>query len=201
VLKLQEEALFVTPYNTGMRLGELCGLKWDRVNFELQQLSITRTRDRHGLNETTKTKTKRIIPMTQEVVSLLLQLYNVRKSDFVFCKNTGDPIKYGYVNNKLKRDQKRANIIKLISFHDLRHTFATQFMMNGGNVFELQKILGHKNIDMTMRYAHFSPEHLQSATKNMSMGINLEIQGNEPYMNPKIKSNNVITLISKQSAS
>lgn len=47
--------------------------------------------------------------------------------------------------------------------HVLRHTFASHFMMNGGNILVLQRILGHSNIRETMRYAHFSPEHLEDA--------------------------------------
>ncbi|HGM5455176.1 TPA: tyrosine-type recombinase/integrase [Serratia marcescens] len=47
--------------------------------------------------------------------------------------------------------------------HVLRHTFASHFMMNGGNILVLQRILGHTDIKMTMRYAHFSPNHLQEA--------------------------------------
>jgi len=47
--------------------------------------------------------------------------------------------------------------------HVLRHTFASHFMMNGGNILTLQKILGHANLTMTMRYAHLAPEHLQEA--------------------------------------
>lgn len=47
--------------------------------------------------------------------------------------------------------------------HVLRHTFASHFMINGGNILTLQKILGHANLTMTMRYAHLSPEHLQEA--------------------------------------
>ena len=47
--------------------------------------------------------------------------------------------------------------------HVLRHTFASHFMMNGGNILTLQRILGHANLTMTMRYAHLSPEHLQEA--------------------------------------
>lgn len=48
--------------------------------------------------------------------------------------------------------------------HILRHTFASHFMMNGGNILVLQNILGHSSITMTMRYAHFAPSYLESAT-------------------------------------
>lgn len=47
--------------------------------------------------------------------------------------------------------------------HVLRHTFASHFMMNGGNILALQRILGHASLTMTMRYAHLAPEHLQEA--------------------------------------
>jgi integrase len=47
--------------------------------------------------------------------------------------------------------------------HVLRHTFASHFMMNGGNILILQRILGHSTITMTMRYAHLSPDHLSEA--------------------------------------
>jgi integrase len=49
------------------------------------------------------------------------------------------------------------------STHVLRHTFASHFMINGGNILSLQKILGHQSLIMTMRYAHLSPEHLEEA--------------------------------------
>ncbi len=51
--------------------------------------------------------------------------------------------------------------------HVLRHTFATHFMINGGNILVLKEILGHSKIEMTMKYAHFAPAHLEDAvTKN-----------------------------------
>ncbi|WP_203140481.1 phage integrase [Marinobacter mangrovi] len=49
--------------------------------------------------------------------------------------------------------------------HILRHTFASHFMMNGGDLLTLQRILGHANITMTMRYAHLAPDHLESAVR------------------------------------
>lgn len=177
--------LYFLALHTGLRLSELCGLKWDRIDFALSQITVTRTRDKTGLKETTKTKIKRILPMTKEVSSLLMRIYEYRSSEFVLIRPDGRPIDYGHVYRKLKIDQAKAKIERLISFHDLRHTFATQFMMNGGSVFELQKLLGHTNIDMTMRYAHFSPDHLQSSIKHMNMGVNPILNGDEPYMNPK----------------
>ncbi|MFO6224801.1 tyrosine-type recombinase/integrase, partial [Pseudomonas aeruginosa] len=49
--------------------------------------------------------------------------------------------------------------------HILRHTFASHYMMGGGDILALQRILGHSSITMTMRYAHLSPEHLESALR------------------------------------
>ena len=51
------------------------------------------------------------------------------------------------------------------SSHVLRHTFASHFMMKGGNILVLQRVLGHTDIKMTMRYAHFAPEHLEEAVR------------------------------------
>ncbi|MBV1789009.1 tyrosine-type recombinase/integrase [Marinobacterium sp. D7] len=51
------------------------------------------------------------------------------------------------------------------SSHVLRHTFASHFMMNGGNILTLQRILGHSSVKVTMRYAHLAPEHLKEAVK------------------------------------
>ena len=49
--------------------------------------------------------------------------------------------------------------------HVLRHTFASHFMMNGGNILVLQRALGHANLTMTMRYAHLAPDHLQRVSE------------------------------------
>ncbi len=57
--------------------------------------------------------------------------------------------------------------------HVLRHTFASHFMMNGGNILVLRDILGHSDIKMTMVYAHFAPDHLEDAvTKNPLYALN-----------------------------
>lgn len=59
--------------------------------------------------------------------------------------------------------------------HILRHSFASHYMMNGGNILSLQKVLGHHSLTMTMRYAHLSPEHLQE-TRNLNPLAHLNVR-------------------------
>jgi site-specific recombinase XerD len=72
---------------------------------------------------------------------------------------------FGYSISAFREGVERAGLVLPDGqmTHVLRHTFASHFMMNGGNTLTLQRILGHANVTMTMRYAHMSPEHLQEA--------------------------------------
>ncbi len=176
-----------TALMTGMRLGELCGLQWDRVDFNLNLITVSRIRDRVGVRETTKTHTKRRIPMRPELRGLLEYLRSLSPaSSYVFLNHQGVPLDYGHIYRDFKQAQIRAGFERTIRFHDLRHTFASLFMSNGGNLFELQKLLGHSNIEMTMRYAHFSPEHLMSSVTYMDMGIEPQKILSEPKLNQKM---------------
>ena len=160
--------LYFIAIHSGCRLAELCGLKWDRVDFVNNQLSISRTRDKDGLKETTKTKIKRFVPMTQEVRLILLSLFQSNKGNpYVFLEADGSEVKYAHVYRRFGKAQAKAGITNKIRFHDLRHSFASNYMMNGGNVFDLQKLLGHTDIKMTMRYAHFTPDHLQNSGSSL----------------------------------
>lgn len=175
---------FFVAVHTGLRLAELCGLKWDRIDFVNNQISVTRTRDKYGLKETTKTKIKRFVPMTSEVRALLIALHKRNLGNpYIFLEADGSEVKYAHVYRRFGNAQKKAGITNKIRFHDLRHSFASNYMMNGGNVFDLQKLLGHTDIKMTMRYAHFTPDHLQSSIKFMDMvgGCNASI----PVLDPK----------------
>jgi integrase len=62
-------------------------------------------------------------------------------------------------------DRAGINLPKGQMSHVLRHTFASHFMMNGGNILVLQRILGHASIVDTMKYSHFAPEHLEDAVR------------------------------------
>ena len=147
---------YFVAIHKGMRLAELCGLCWDRIDFRMNQISVTRSRDKTGLKDSTKTKLKRIIPMTAEVRAMLLATFQKQlNGKFVFVEKDGSEVRYAHVYRRFHEAQDRACVTNKIRFHDLRHSFASNYMMNGGNVFDLQKLLGHTKIDMTMRYAHF----------------------------------------------
>lgn len=162
--------LFFVAIHSGLRMAELCGLKWDRIDFSQNHISVTRTRDKFGLKETTKTKLKRIVPMTPDVRAILLNLFAKRnESNFVFLESNGNPVDYGHIYRRFKQAQTKAEIAHKIRFHDLRHTFASNYMMSGGNQFDLQKLLGHTDFKMTMRYAHLAPDHFQNSLKFMNI--------------------------------
>lgn len=160
--------LFLVAINTGMRRGELCALKWDRVDLVRNQLTISRSLSRYGLSETTKSGRKRYVPISSVVKDVLLKLMREQRGEFVFCDEKGLPIDAHHLCRVFHRSQRRAGFTRMIRFHDLRHTFASHFMMNGGNIYDLQKILGHSTLEMTQRYAHMSPAHLEKAIQIVS---------------------------------
>ena len=164
--------LFVTAMNTGMRRGELAGLLWDRVDFDKGFIHITRLRDRNGLADRTKTRnSQRRIPMSDVVRQALTEIKNRNwHPEYVFCTSYGKPFDEGHIYWYFQRAQKRAGLTNRYRFHDLRHTFASHFVMNGGSLYDLQKLLGHARFEETQRYAHLTPEHLAKAVNIVSFG-------------------------------
>jgi len=162
--------LFVVALNTGMRKGELAGLCWDRLDFSRSMIEVSRIRDRYGLRNTTKSGVARHVPMNEMVKQTLMKLYAVRKNNFVFAREDGQALNPLHIYRDFGKAQARAKMDKRIRFHDLRHTFASHFMMSGGNLYDLQKILGHTQFEMTQIYAHLSPDHLANKTQILSFG-------------------------------
>lgn len=156
--------LLVLALNTGMRIGELTGLCWSRINFEMDFIEVSQTQTRSGLKNTTKTHLVRHIPMNMEVKKTLFELMRKQKCpQYVFVKANGEPYNPDHFTKRyFEKALERAGV-RRVTFHVLRHTYASQFMMKGGNIYDLQKILGHTNVTMTMKYAHLSPQHLRKA--------------------------------------
>lgn len=193
--------LYVVAIHTGMRLAELCGLCWDRIDFSQNQIHVTRTRDKTGVKDSTKNKLGRIIPMANSVRELLLYMYKRRSDcDYVFLGSKGGEISYGHIYRQFREAQLNAGMKNKIRFHDMRHTFASNYMMNGGNVFDLQKLLGHTKIEMTMRYAHLSPNHLQGSLRFMNMGEAIELDSDKGFrtvLEPRVEKSGKRLVISR----
>lgn len=135
--------------NTGMRRGEILGLEWDRVDFARGVIVLT--------PEHTKSGKGREVPMTQTMNDLLSALPQPRAGR-VFPLSSID---------ESYRVALREARIDGANFHSLRHSFASHFMMRGGSLYDLQRILGHASARMTARYAHLSPAHLRASMAMM----------------------------------
>ncbi len=147
--------------NTGMRLGEIAGLQWDMVDFERRTIHVVRNQTKDGLNDFTKTNIKRSIPMNDPLIQFLLSHKKSRlMAKYVFIDPTGKNVSPDHFTNRHFRPLVNGTIVAKYRFHDLRHTFASHFMMNGGSLYDLQKFLGHTKMEMTSRYAHLCPDYL-----------------------------------------
>jgi len=171
--------LFFVAIATGLRRGELLGLKWGDVNLDQGTLSIRRTVQRTdaGLVVREQTKTdysRRIVSISPTTVDLLSkhrrkqaeQLKSLgKKSDFVFTNTVGNILEPRKVNQVFDRVIRRAGLPK-IRFHDLRHTHATLLLQQGIHPKIVSERLGHANISVTMDiYSHVIPSMQQKATK------------------------------------
>ena len=145
------EPIIITALNTGMRKGEILSLKWSNVDFKTG----------HILVEGTKNGEIRRVPMNQKLTGMLENGKKASSGEYVFSDN-GKP--YGDVKTGWWSALKRAKIEGL-RFHDLRHTFGSRLGMAGVDIRTIQELMGHKDIKMTMRYSHPTPEHKKNAVK------------------------------------
>jgi len=145
--------IFCCALNTGMRIGEIFGLKWDAVN--LKERIITVERSRLG---STKTKRIRHVYMNEALYPVVRDLEKKREGEYVFGDKRGEMRKD--IRGSFEAAIRKSGV-RRIRIHDLRHTFASHFMMKGGNILTLQKILGHSTLAMTLRYAHLAKDFMK----------------------------------------
>jgi integrase len=153
------EPIIITALNTGMRKGEILNLKWLNVDFKTG----------HILVEETKNGEIRRVPMNKKLTETLEGGKKVFKGEYVFSDN-GKP--YGDVKTGWWTALKRAKI-EAFRFHDLRHTFGSRLGMAGVDIRTIQELMGHKDIKMTMRYSHPTPEHKKNAVKVLDLSHNV----------------------------
>lgn len=130
------------------------GARWS----EAEQLKPSQVRDGMVHFSNTKSGKNRSVPIPDFLIKDLKAQDKLRGA-------YGRLFQYSY--NAFREAVKRAQLALPDGqmTHVLRHTFASHFMMNGGNILVLQRLLGHSSLIMTMRYAHLSPDHLQEARK------------------------------------
>ena len=145
------EPIIITALNTRMRKGEILSLKWSNVDLKNGVIIV----------EGTKNGEIRKIPMNQKLTQALQNDKKVSKGEYLFSEN-GKP--YGDVKTGWWSALKKAKI-EGFRFHDLRHTFGSRLGMGGVDIRTIQELMGHKDIKMTMRYSHPTPEHKKNAVK------------------------------------
>ena len=158
---------------TGLRRGELLGLKWEDIDLERGDLRVKRQLARiNGEIVEAPLKTKnayRTLPLAADAIDILkAQKKKVGSSPWVFPSPTGGPLSPDCVNNMLHRVLKRAGLPS-IRFHDLRHTFATMALQNGVDVKTVSSMLGHYSAGFTLdTYAHVTTSAKREAANTMS---------------------------------
>jgi len=144
--------ILIAALHTGGRLQEVLTLLWGDVDLERGIVMFRR--------ETTKSRKERQVPLTQELAATLRRLRPGAPDERIFDYN-GQEITS--VRIAFLRSCRKAGLGRDVVFHTLRHTFASWFVMNGGDPYRLQKLLGHSSMTLTQRYAHLSAEFIQAA--------------------------------------
>ena len=164
----------------GLRIGEVCGLKWEDVDLSAKTIHIHRTVCRLNMNDSEKNKPKtmlmlgdaktlssdRIIPIPEKLIPIFLQL-RTNYTEFVISGKTYpymDPRTIQYAFKKCLIDCG----VRTINYHTLRHTFATRCIESGMDIKSLSEILGHASVNITLNtYVHSSMDHKRKQIDEM----------------------------------
>lgn len=187
---------------TGMRLGEICGLRWKDVNLDKKELYVTRqlqiVDDKLELLQLKTSSSKRSIPLLSETIGPLTELqqiqeYNKSKhenydeNNYVVCKEDGSPYEPNYISRNYTRVMKQYKVceqlkIPYIRFHDLRHTYATMLLTADVNPKVVSELMGHSTVSMTLNtYSHVLPSLKEDAIGKLE---NLISPKKEPSEDP-----------------
>jgi site-specific recombinase XerD len=158
--------LFTLAVNTGLRRGELFNLEWRDVDFNAGEGGMLTLRD-------TKNHDTRHVPMNRIVRESLhshpKRIVDGKLCPLVFSRKDGGP--HTCVRRGFLGAIERAGIDRHVRFHDLRHTFASHLAMRSVDLRTIAQLMGHRDIKMTMRYAHLAPAHLQQAVSMLEMPL------------------------------
>lgn len=165
--------------STGMRIGEVCGLKWGDINPRTETVSVNRTIERIYIIEdgerhtelvisTPKTKNSiREIPMSKGLLKIIRPLKKLMNDDYFVITNEAKPTEPRTYRNYYKQLMKQLGIPDL-KFHGLRHSFATRCIESQCDYKTVSVILGHANISTTLNlYVHPNMEQKKKCINQM----------------------------------
>ena len=151
----RNQTIFMLLLDTGLRMGELINLKMDDVHIDEGLLKVMG-----------KGKKERIVPMGSNAQRALQRyLFRYRPKPLhlgisnAFLSVLGKPLTENGIKLMFARLAKKSSVTRLHA-HLCRHTFATRFLINGGDVFTLQQILGHSTLEMVSRYVNLAANHV-----------------------------------------
>ena len=156
---------------TGVRIGELLSLEFSSIDMQRRTITVKSTcyesRDENGkyvkMTDSTKSHRTRVIPFPKQLLPIFKELKTRSKSGYVIENAKGEQMSVRSYQKSFELLVEKLGISKL-SFHALRHTFATRALESGMDVKTLSDILGHKSATVTLnRYAHSLMEHKQTA--------------------------------------
>jgi integrase len=178
--------MILLALRTGMRAGEICGLEWKDIDMQNKIISVTKSLVR-GVLGTPKNGKIRHIKISNDLYAMLSK--RQRSNGRVFQTDQGDVDYYKSLKG-LRRICKRVGI-KKISWHILRHTFASTLVAEGIPLPVVQQLLGHADIKMTMRYTHLAPSATFDAINSLELAEAKAIALNKSghYMGTNQKEN------------
>jgi integrase len=159
--------MLTTAIKTGLRIGELLALRWEDIDLVSARLVVRRTLW-NGQEGLPKGGRSREVPLCETALTALKRHRHL-KSYYVFCGPDGSRLTHSIVKSIVPRTCQKAGLAKRVTWHHLRHTFASHLVMRGVALKAVQELLGHATIDMTMRYAHLSPHINRDAVKLLDL--------------------------------
>lgn len=151
-------------FSTGLRVSELCNLKKTDINLERSEFSV---KGKGGkvrvvfLDQEAKESLKRYLHLRHDKSDYMFISYGHRNNESELEININQPITPRSVQRMIQKYSKEAGITKIVSPHVLRHSFATDLLMNGADIRSVQTLLGHSSINTTQIYTHVTDQHLQ----------------------------------------
>lgn len=169
-----EPTLYLTAAMTGLRQGELLGLRWRDVDFAAKKVRVVSPYVRGEFADPKSEGSGRSVPMADRVSHALARLHDDTlfsgAADLVFCHpETGNPLDRSKLVRRFAQAIDRADLSK-VTFHELRHTFGTRMAAAGVPIRTIQQWMGHADMKTTQIYAHYQPTDNEAETISRAFG-------------------------------